>query len=104
LTDYRRRLPDRDFEEIRHTQDLDTVVSAQPQQILISTHDVIRPRRDRAFENPVIWGIFLDYLKLNRRPRRPRHGGNPFPGIRDILRHPVELPGEYALDLIENGL
>ncbi len=50
-------LLNRYFEEIGRAQDLDTVVAAQSQQILIPAHDLIRPRRDRAFENPVIRGI-----------------------------------------------
>ena len=74
----------------------------EAQQIVITRDDVIRPRRDRAFKNPVIRRVFLNHAELHRRHSRPGYPGNPLSRLCNVVGLPTELSRQNAADFVQD--
>ncbi len=89
-------------QKVRWTANGHPVVLPEAQQIVITRDNVVRPCRNRAFENPVIRRIFLNHVELHRGRSRAGYFGDPLSRLRNIIGLPAELSRQHTADFIQD--
>src|SRR5271165_7229088 len=92
------------IQEAGNRQDLNAVVSAQPEQVFVAGHDVIRSSRHGALQTSVIRRIFLDDVQLHRGSDDPSGITNDQLRLCDLFGSRVEFAGEHVGHFIQDML